>query len=244
MEMLEIRRVAHLQQPQPRRTRFANPIDFGLDLDWMDDEVPPYTFPSGENDITLPITVLDARDDEGRLDPVANDLLFRGLVKEYGASLYYFVLKRVGHPDDAADITQQAFVEAACSLTSYRREAEISTWIFGIATNLARNHVNRAPQYRHRFETDEILEGCESPDLSPCESMSQRQALDLVSEAIATLPLEMSQALKLVAVEELSYEDASIELNVPVGTVRSRVSRARAAVRKYMRDAGYSPAED
>jgi RNA polymerase sigma factor (sigma-70 family) len=165
--------------------------------------------------------------------------LFRNLVEEYGASLYYFVLKRVKHPDDAADIAQHAFVEAACSITSYRGEAELSTWIFGIATNLARNHISRAPQHRHRFESDDVLESCSSPELQPCESLSQRQGLKLVSEAMDMLPPEMAQALNLVAVEDLSYEEAAAELDVPIGTVRSRVSRARAAVRKHLRSAGY-----
>ncbi|MBC7599805.1 MAG: RNA polymerase sigma factor [Polaromonas sp.] len=169
----------------------------------------------------------------------AMQTLFSGLVREYGTSLYYFVLKRVKHPDDAADIAQQAFVEAACSITSYRGEAELSTWIFGIAINLARNHISRAPQHRHRFESDEVLESCSSPELQPCESLSQRQGLKLVSEAMNLLPPEMANALNLVAVEDMSYEEAAAELQVPIGTVRSRVSRARAAVRKHLRGAGY-----
>ncbi|MBC7602617.1 MAG: RNA polymerase sigma factor [Ramlibacter sp.] len=173
------------------------------------------------------------------ISAAAKDALFRNLVKEYSASLYYFVLKRVGHPDDAADIAQQAFVEAACSFTSFRGEAELSTWIFGIATNLARNHIGRAPQHRHRFETDEVLDTCESADLLPCESLSQRQGLELVSQAIDLMSPEMSQALILVVIDELSYEDAASGLDVPVGTVRSRVSRGRAAVRQHLTKAGY-----
>lgn len=170
---------------------------------------------------------------------VDKEVLFRNLVREYSASLYYFVLKRVGHADDAADIAQQAFVEASLSFTSYRGEAEISTWIFGIATNLVRNHVSRAPQHRHRFETDDVLERHESLEVQPCESMSQRQGLVLVSEAMARMPPEMAQALTLVAIDDLSYEEAADELSVPVGTVRSRVSRGRAAVREHLRAAGY-----
>jgi RNA polymerase sigma-70 factor (ECF subfamily) len=173
---------------------------------------------------------------------VDKEALFRTIIKEYGNSLYYFVLKRVGHVDDAAEIAQQTFVEAACSLTSYRGEAEFSTWIFGIAANLARNHVSRAPQRRHHFESELVLDGCESPELQPCENLSQRQGLELVSEAISRMPPEMAQALKLVAVEEMSYREAAEELNVPVGTVRSRVSRARAAVRAHLLNAGYLPA--
>jgi RNA polymerase sigma factor (sigma-70 family) len=169
---------------------------------------------------------------------VDKEALFRTIIKEYGNSLYYFVLKRVGHVDDAAEIAQQTFVEAACSLTSYRGEAEFSTWIFGIAANLARNHVSRAPQRRHHFESEVVLDGCESPDLQPCENLSQRQGLELVSEAIGRMPPEMAQALNLVAVEEMSYKEAAEELKVPVGTVRSRVSRARSHLRTRLQARG------
>jgi RNA polymerase sigma factor (sigma-70 family) len=191
-----------------------------------------------------PIVFAEDRQPALRALPPAggNETLFRDLVKEYGASLYYFVLKRVKHPDDAADIAQQAFVEAACSLTSFRGEAELSTWLFGIATNLSRNHVSRAPQNRHRFESDDVLEECESAELDPGESLSQRQGLQLVTEAMRRLPPEMAAALDLVAVQELSYEEAANQLRIPVGTVRSRVSRARAAVREHLRSVGYCTA--
>jgi RNA polymerase sigma factor (sigma-70 family) len=165
--------------------------------------------------------------------------LFRGLIKEYGRSLYYFVLKRVGHPDDAEDIVQQTLVEAACGLTAYRGEAELSTWVFGIASNLARNHVTRAPQYRHQFESDLVLDGRESPDLQPCERLSQAQTLTLVSEAIDRMSPEMAHALNLVAIQDLSYKEAASKLKLPIGTLRSRVSRARAAIREHMSNAGF-----
>jgi RNA polymerase sigma-70 factor (ECF subfamily) len=167
------------------------------------------------------------------------EALFRTLIKEYGKSLYYFIFKRVGHPDDAQEIAQQTMVEAACGLTSFRGEAELSTWIFGIAANLARNHITRAPQNRHSFEPEMVLDGCASDDLRPCEQLSQKQGLTLVSEAIEKMPAEMAQALNLVAIEELSYRDAAAELNVPVGTVRSRVSRARAVIKEHMLASGF-----
>jgi RNA polymerase sigma-70 factor (ECF subfamily) len=148
----------------------------------------------------------------------------------------------VGHADDAAEIAQQTLVEAACKFTSYRGEAEFSTWIFGIAANLARNHISRAPQRRHRFEPEVVLDNWESPEPQPSDNLSQRQGLELVSQAISRMPPEMAQALNLVAIEEMSYKEAAEELRIPVGTVRSRVSRARAAVREYLLNAGYLPA--
>jgi RNA polymerase sigma factor (sigma-70 family) len=183
-----------------------------------------------------------AEDDCDVLDETESTLdkdeLFRGLIKEYGKSLNYFVLRHVGHPDDAADIVQQTLVEAVCGLTKYRGEAELSTWVFGIASNLARNHVTRAPQYRHQFEPEMVLNSRESPDLQPCERLSQAQTLTLVSEAIDRMPPNMARALNLVAIDEMTYKEAASELNVPVGTLRSRVSRARAAIREHLSNSG------
>lgn len=179
--------------------------------------------------------------ERGGRDQAANqdhDELFRQLWTQYGSSLYYFVLKRVRHPDDASEIAQQAFVEAACSFASFRGEAELSTWIFGIANNLARNHMNRAPQHRHHFETEEVLEECESGECDPRDRAALHQSLKLTTDAMRQLPREMCRALTMVAVDGLSYEEAASELGVPVGTVRSRVSRARAALRERLAEAG------
>ena len=69
--------------------------------------------------------------------------LFRGLVDQYQKRLYRFVIKYIDHPDDAADITQQAFVEAAKTITSFRGDSKLSTWLFGIAMNMVRNYLRK-----------------------------------------------------------------------------------------------------
>jgi RNA polymerase sigma-70 factor (ECF subfamily) len=170
--------------------------------------------------------------------PQDKEAAFRKLWNEYGTSLHYFLFKRVGHHDDAAELTQQAFVEAACALSSWRGESELSTWLFGIAANLARNHMSRSPQRRHHFVSEAVLEDQESPFSNPLDQASQAQALTLADEAMAKLPPDMAAALSLVAIEGLSYEETAQRLNVPVGTVRSRVSRARAAVREHFHARG------
>jgi RNA polymerase sigma factor (sigma-70 family) len=163
------------------------------------------------------------------------DELFRKLVADYGHALHYFVLRRVGNETDAAEIAQQAFVEASLSLNSFRGEAGVSTWIFGIATNLARNHLNRAPHRRHQFESSDVLDDHEAPNTNPCELLERRQTMAIVAEAIEALPPAMSEALLLVSVEGLSYEEAAEQLQVPLGTVRSRISRARSHIRTRLR---------
>ncbi|MES3002886.1 MAG: RNA polymerase sigma factor [Pseudomonadota bacterium] len=167
-----------------------------------------------------------------------NETLFRRLFKDYGTSLHYFIFKRVGHHDEAAELTQQAFVEAACSLSNWRGESEISTWLFGIATNLARNHMSRAPRRRYQFVSDTVLDEQESPFADPRLQASQNQTLSVADEALAKLPPDMSKALCLVAIDGLSYEETAAQLGIPVGTVRSRVSRARAAVREHFESRG------
>ena len=172
------------------------------------------------------------------IDMADKEKLFRGLIKDYGAALHYFVLRRVGNQTDAEEVAQQALVEAATSLTAFRGEAEISTWTFGIATNLIRNHINRSPERRYIFESDDVLDLLEDPASNPFDLLARRQAMRIVAGKLAELPTGMAEALILVSVDGLSYEDTALKLGVPVGTVRSRVSRARAAIRALLRDAG------
>ena len=71
------------------------------------------------------------------------ELLFRELIDQHQRRLYRFVIKYIDHPDDAADITQQAFVEAARTITSFRGDSKLSTWLFGIAMNMVRNYMRK-----------------------------------------------------------------------------------------------------
>jgi RNA polymerase sigma-70 factor (ECF subfamily) len=169
------------------------------------------------------------------------DSLFRKMIADHGTALRYFVLKRVGNPDEAAEIVQHAFAEAACGFSSYRGQAQLSTWLYGIALNLARNHVNRCPTRRHVFESEEGLDSYESAEAEPSVQLGRRQSLSLATRAMESLSPDMRKALHLVAVEELSYDEAAEQLEVPVGTVRSRVSRARALVREFFDRANAVP---
>jgi len=167
-----------------------------------------------------------------------NDRLFRDLVAQHGERLHAFVLRHIGHPDDAEDIAQQAFVEAAASMARFRGESQLSTWLYGIAMNLVRNYLSRAPHRVHRIETDEALEAvaddaCGALD----EQLDRARALARLTEELSALAPEMREVLLLVAVEQLSYEEAATMLAIPVGTVRSRVSRARATLKERMGEA-------
>lgn len=164
----------------------------------------------------------------------ANETLFRKLVQDHRQRLYRFVVKHIGWGTDAEDITQQAFVEAAHSFATFKGESELSTWLYGIAMNLVRNYLSRAPHRRYVFEDDEVLAETASHHPDPSEQLQQTQAVRALQAALDDLPRDMRDVLLLVAYEELSYEDAAMMMSIPVGTVRSRVSRARAMLRKRL----------
>jgi RNA polymerase sigma factor (sigma-70 family) len=164
--------------------------------------------------------------------------LFRDLIAQHQKRLYRFVIKYIDHPDDAADITQQAFVEAARTIANFRGDSKLSTWLFGIAMNMVRNYLSRAPHRVWKFETDEVLTGVASAWPDPSECMVQKEMLEMAEKAFSDLPEEMSQVLGLVAIDEISYQDAADILCIPLGTVRSRVSRARAVLRAHFLQAG------
>ncbi|MDK2124077.1 RNA polymerase sigma factor [Parachitinimonas caeni] len=164
--------------------------------------------------------------------------LFRQLVSDHQTRLYRWVLKHIGQADDAADIAQQAFVEASKAIATFRGESELSTWLYGIAMNLVRNYLTRAPHRVHQFESEETLEEMPGDETDPGEQVANAQMMRHLYRELEALPDEMREVLLLVAVEEITYEDAAVMLSIPVGTVRSRVFRARAALRERFRKAG------
>lgn len=170
-------------------------------------------------------------------DSAKVEALFRQLVKDHQKRLYRFVLKKIGNGTDAEDLTQQAFLEAAAAIESFRGGSELSTWLYGIAMNLVKNHLSRAPHRRYTFDTEDALECMESAQPDPSEQLMHTQSIIALQHEISDLPQEMRDVLLLVALDELSYEEAALLLAIPVGTVRSRLSRARSTLRQRMQDA-------
>ena len=87
------------------------------------------------------------------------ELVFRELVTQHKERLYRVVLKHIGHSTEAEDLAQQAFVEAARTFETFRGESQLSTWLYGIAMNLVRNHLSRAPQRLYRMSVGRNSEG-------------------------------------------------------------------------------------
>jgi RNA polymerase sigma-70 factor (ECF subfamily) len=164
----------------------------------------------------------------------ADEALFKQLVKVHQVRLYRFVVKHIGWSSDAEDLTQQAFVEAAQSFATFKGQSELSTWLYGIAMNLVRNYLSRSPHRRYGFEGEEALADTSSDRPGPFDQLAHSETVQALEHALGELAPEMRDVLLLVGLDEMSYEDAAILLSIPIGTVRSRVSRARSALRKRL----------
>ena len=168
--------------------------------------------------------------------PADRDARFGELVKEHQTYLYRFVLRNIGNPSDAEDIAQQAFIEAYKAMATFRGESKLSTWLYGIAMNLVRNYLNRAPHRVRQYESDDVLEGLPDTADGP-EALAERsQMIERLSAQISELSSELQQILMLVAVDGLSYDEAAVMLEIPVGTVRSRLFRAREQIKERLPD--------
>ena len=150
----------------------------------------------------------------------------------------------IGDADDAADAAQTAFVRAFRALPKFRGEAKIGTWLHRIAANVALDVCNsrkRAPRPFSQMMPDE--EGGENPveriadpahATDPAERLARRERQDVVRAALGRLPPNHRAVITLFDIEGRSYEEASAILGVPMGTVKSRLNRARDALRREL----------
>jgi RNA polymerase sigma-70 factor (ECF subfamily) len=166
--------------------------------------------------------------------PLLDERQFRQLVLDQHKRLFRFVLKYLSSHADAEDVTQQAFIEAWRSRQNFRGDASLSTWLFGIAMNLIRNHLSRSKSRRYQFVSDDLLENYESDAETPAEAAERRNRLAVLNRELAALDPGMRDVVILVGMEGVAYQDAADILGIPIGTVRSRLSRARMQLRQKL----------
>ncbi|AHB07187.2 hypothetical protein U875_19060 [Pandoraea pnomenusa 3kgm] len=175
---------------------------------------------------------------ETNLANVENVVLFARLYEAHGRRIYRFILRHIGNHGDAEDITQQVFLDASRCHDSFRGESEYSTWLYGIALNQIKNYLNRSPGRRYSFEEYNSLEDTHTSNNDVEGIAVQNELFNIIATQINNLPNDMRDILMAVGLKEMSYEEAGALLGIPIGTVRSRLSRARALLRERMRACG------
>lgn len=160
---------------------------------------------------------------------VAIDIV--ALYTEHRSHLLRFVQRYVGSHEDAEDVVQNTFIEAVKSAHRFSGLSKPSTWLFGIALNLARNQVRRNMADRYDTVDENFMEQLVDSHADPAMLYELRQIAQKVDDLLGELPPKIRSTFEAVLDGDSTYEEAAESLQIPIGTVRSRVSRVRAAVR-------------
>lgn len=164
------------------------------------------------------------------------------LVGKYQRKLLRLVMRLVRDPAEAEDVTQEAFIKAYRALPNFRGDSAFYTWLYRIGVNTAKNwlvaHGRRMPTMSE-IAVDET-EGIEEvvllrDDETPDRVLMSRQIGETVNAAMEALPEDLRTAISLREIEGLSYEEIAQVMDCPIGTVRSRIFRAREAIAARLR---------
>jgi len=155
------------------------------------------------------------------------------LVLKYQYKLQAIVGRFIRDTDEVADVTQEAFIKAYKALPKFRGDSQFYTWLYRIAINTAKNHL--VSRSRRPANTDIDVEDAEQfanndkliDQASPENSMMTDELAAIIKHSLNALPEDLRTALTLREFEGMSYEDISAVMGCPVGTVRSRIFRAR-----------------
>lgn len=154
------------------------------------------------------------------------------LLERYYDSIYFMLLNKIKSETDAEDLTMETFAKAFNNLNQYSPVYAFSTWIFRIAINKSIDHIRKQksrPQSKGSFseQSEEYIDSLEEPTLNPEEKAIKNQKSSVIKELIKTLKPRYAQLLDLRYYKELSYEEISDEMNIPIGTVKSQLYRAK-----------------
>ena len=167
---------------------------------------------------------------------------FELLVSKYQRKLARLLSRFIRDSTEVEDVTQEAFIKAYRALPTFRGDSAFYTWLYRIGINTAKNYLvamgRRAPtttdidsEEAEGFEDGEQLRDLNTPE----NEMMSRQVAETVNQTLEELPEELRTAITLREIEGLSYEDIANIMNCPIGTVRSRIFRAREAIAERLR---------
>lgn len=166
---------------------------------------------------------------------------FDALVTKYHLKVVNLVTRFVKNSDDAQDVAQEAFIKAYRGLKNFRGDAAFYTWLYRIAINSAKNYLvsqgRKTPTYAVDVEDAEHMESATNLKEydTPEGNLLTEEIEQTVYKAIKDLPEDLKTAITLRELEGMSYDEIANVMECPIGTVRSRIFRAREAIDKHLK---------
>ncbi len=167
---------------------------------------------------------------------------FEALVRRHQKKMLNIAYRMTGDYEDACDVVQEAFLSAYRTIKKFRGEAKFSTWLYGIVVNHARNRIRhtRSKAYHEAASLDDPpdenrgapLPEPASRETSAVEGMMRKEIQEKVQACIGGLDEEYREVLVLRDIQGFSYDEIALMLKIPDGTVKSRLSRARSALKE------------
>ncbi|MEY4612229.1 MAG: hypothetical protein RL179_202 [Planctomycetota bacterium] len=175
-----------------------------------------------------------------RLVLEGNISAFDVIVRRYNTRVYNLAYRLLNCVEDAEDVSQETFSQAYKGLSNFRGNSKFYTWLFRITYNLAiSQRRKRKPALSLNSQTDSQGEIClPSDDAGPMKHIEEEEGRSLMDKALGLLSLDHRAGLVLKEIEGFSYEEIAASLGVPVGTVRSRLHRARLELRAILEKLG------
>jgi RNA polymerase sigma-70 factor, ECF subfamily len=162
----------------------------------------------------------------------SSEQLINEIIHDYKDMVFNLLYRMTYNYDDAMELTQDTFLKAFQALPNFRYESSLKTWIYKIAFNVALNYKRKWKLFRKKESVEDTM--LKDKDCGPEERASDNQLSEHIQHAINELPKDQKAMILLREIEELSYEEIAQILNLPLGTVKSRLARARCYLKQSL----------
>lgn len=167
------------------------------------------------------------------------------LIKKYRSSVYNLVYRMIENRQEAEDIVQETFIKAFNALKTFNEEFAFSTWLFKIATNNCIDTLRKRKLQTYSLDTPvQTKDGEVSRDFaderySPEQSTISSESTSIILDSVESLPKKYQLVINMRHKEDRSYEEISELLEIPIGTVKARIFRAREILKRKLKERGY-----
>ena len=159
---------------------------------------------------------------------------FEILVRRHEKTIFNLVYRMLGDYDDAAEVSQEVFLSAYRAIGQFRGDANFSTWLYRIALNHATTRRRSMSSRQQKTVPIDDMEPLSDPELGPAETLERKEIRERVQLALNKLEPDDATMILLRDLQDISYDEVARVLEIPVGTVKSRLHRARQALKTQL----------